>query len=173
MFDEAKGRWVNLDEDESESGPAAPPPMDPAFTAAQPAAAGPAAGPAPAGGGPPAAAPSFRAGLTSRRAGRGYVDVLSQSGMAKPNQISAPGALLPNGGPAPGPPAMLTPAAGLQQQEAGPSSLQAEDSSSSLPPMMFNPSTAGTAATADTAAAGPPMMFNPSSLGTASMPPNF
>merc|ERR1719384_2297958 len=34
IFDEAKGRWVNLDEDEDDVGPVAPPPMDPSFSAA-------------------------------------------------------------------------------------------------------------------------------------------
>merc|ERR1740123_882037 len=91
IFDEAKGRWVNLDEDEDEAGPAAPPPMDPAFSAAS---AGPSAGP---GGQQPPPVTSFRAGLTSRRGGRGYVDVLGQSGMSKP--VSSGAGLVPNGAP--------------------------------------------------------------------------
>jgi len=154
IFDEAKGRWVNLDEDEDESGPAAPPPMDPAFSAAS---AAPSAGPGGAGAPPPT---SFRAGLTSRRAGRGYVDVLGQSGMSKP-VTSGPG-LVPNGAPpvspaaaAPGlgaPPAMFNPGAPVVSQEPTPGSEGDQD-------------TGGPASM--------PMMFNPSSMGNAAMPPNF
>ena len=109
VYDEAKGRWVNLDGDEDDLAPAAPPPMDPAFSAPK---GGPATGP----GGPPATQTSFRAGLGSRR-GRGYVDVLGQAGLSKP--MSTP--MLPNGAPPAGmlgsppamggmaPPAMLNP----------------------------------------------------------------
>ena len=114
VYDEAKGRWVNLDEDEDEAGPAAPPPMDPSFSAA-PADSSARPG---AVGGPKAPPTSFRAGLASRRAGRGYVDVLGQSGMSKP-VTSDPG-MVPNGAPpvapaaAPGlgaPPVMFNPGA--------------------------------------------------------------
>ena len=86
IFDEAKGRWVNLDEDESESAAAAPPPMDPAFSQpAVPAAGGPTPGAATSNA-PPAV--NFRAGLTKKRGGRGYVDVLSQSGMLLATEFS-------------------------------------------------------------------------------------
>ena len=161
IFDEAKGRWVNLDEDEDEAGPAAPPPMDPAFSAASTA---PAAGPGGPGGpgGPPAAPTSFRAGLTSRRGGRGYVDVLGQSGMSKP--VSSP-AMMPNGAPpvspaAPGmapPPAMFNPGAPVSAQGA--------------PGSLTHP--AGGDQSEESGPASMPMMFNPSSMGASAMPPNF
>ena len=150
VFDEKTGKWVNLDADEDESAPAPPPPMDPAFSQPQPAAAG--SSPAAAAGQPPAAPINFRAGLTSKR-GRGYVDVLSQSGMSKP--VSGP-AMVPNGAPpssSMAPPAMLTPSGPVPSQD-GPSSLT-------------------TPAAADDGPSSMPMMFNPSSMGTASMPPNF
>jgi len=155
IFDEAKGRWVNLDEDEDEAGPAAPPPMDPAFSAA-PADSSARPG---AAGGPQAPPTSFRAGLASRRAGRGYVDVLGQSGMSKP-VTSDPG-LVPNGAP----PVASAAAPGL-----------------GAPPVMFNPGATpltsqeaqGPGADQDTGGpASMPMMFNPSSMGSSAMPPNF
>merc|ERR1711862_459854 len=120
-----------------------------AFSQPQPAAAG--SSPAAAAGQPPAAPINFRAGLTSKR-GRGYVDVLSQSGMSKP--VSGP-AMVPNGAPpssSMAPPAMLTPSGPVPSQD-GPSSLT-------------------TPATADDGPSSMPMMFNPSSMSTASMPPN-
>ena len=153
IFDEAKGRWVSLDEDEDEGGAATPPLMDRSFSAAF---SGSSARPG-AAGGPQAPPTSFRAGLASRRAGRGYVDVLGQSGMSKP-VTSDPG-MVPNGAPPVAPAA----APGL-----------------GAPPVMFNPGatplTSQEAQGGDQDTGGPasmPMMFNPSSMGSSAMPPNF
>ena len=152
VYDEDKKRWVNLDEDEDSQGPAAPPPMDPAFSQPSTGAGGPGGGPGGAGG-PPAAPTNFRAGLAGRRGGRGYVDVLGQSGMSKPS--SAP-AMVPNGAPPP---------------------------SSAAPPMMFSPlppapgqdDTAPASDTSDvnSGPASMPMMFNPNSMTNSSLPPAF
>ena len=91
---------------------------------------------APGGGGPggPAnAAPmNFRANLGKKK-GRGYVDVLSQSGMAKPMEAgSTPGLANGNVGGPPG--ALLDPSTPPAPQ----------DGPTSPPPMiMFNPSAMG------------------------------
>merc|ERR1719242_2866899 len=85
VFNEATGRWENTAEGEEDTcAPAAPPPM--MSSAAAPGGGG--GGP----GGPTNAAPmNFRANLGKKK-GRGYVDVLSQSGMAKPMEAgSTPG----------------------------------------------------------------------------------
>ena len=93
VFNESTGRWENTVEGEEDScAPAAPPPM----MAAAPSTGGPSQGGAP----PPV---NYRAGLTTRRGRGGYVDVLSQSGMAKPMTMT-PSALTNGAPPALAPP---------------------------------------------------------------------
>ena len=170
VYDEAKGRWVNLEGDEDDLAPAAPPPMDPAFSATGGGAAlppGPAGGPA----GPPAAPTSFRAGLGSRRGRSGYVDVLGQAGISKPitNPMLPNGALSPPGPPSVAPPAMLNP-------NLPPSNSDGPTSLSTTTPYMV-PDNAGMKEDpgANTGPASMPMMFNPSSMtgGGAEQPPGF
>merc|ERR1712106_827455 len=158
VYDEAKGRWVNMDGEEDDLAPAAPPPMDPAFSA--PSAGPTPGGPAGPGSGPPAAPTSYRAGLGNRRGRSGYVDVLGQAGLSKPmsNPLLLNGGMPPNGSPSMGamaPPAMLNPnlapassdgptSLSTGNQYMLPDSVAKEDSSantgpSSMPMMMFNP----------------------------------
>lgn len=164
VYDEAKKRWVNLDGDEDDLAPAAPPPMDPAFSAP---AAGPAIGP-----GPPSAPTSYRAGLGNRRGGRGYVDVLGQAGLSKP--VAAP--MLPNGVPPSGmlasPPAMLNPNLAPISND-GPTSLTTSN------PYMV-PDSGGVGGNDESSAnanvappSSMPMMFNPSSMAGTEQPPGF
>jgi len=171
VYDEAKGRWVNLEGDEDDLAPAAPPPMDPAFSATGGGAALP---PGPAGGSsaPPAAPTSFRAGLGSRRGRSGYVDVLGQAGISKPisNPMLPNGALSPPGPPSGAPPAMLNP-------NLPPSSGEGPTSLSTTNPYMV-PDSAGMKEDLGTTAGPasmPMMMFNPSSMtgGGAEQPPGF
>merc|ERR1712013_267902 len=170
VYDEAKGRWVNLEGDEDDLAPAAPPPMDPAFSATGGGAAlppGPAGGPA----GPPAAPTSFRAGLGSRRGRSGYVDVLGQAGISKPitNPMLPNGALSPPGLPSGAPPAMLNPDLPPSNNE-GPTSL-----STTTPYMVPDKAGMREDSGANTGPASMPMMFNPSSMtgGGAEQPPGF
>merc|ERR1719318_1582216 len=172
VYDEAKGRWVNLDGDDDDLAPAAPPPMDPAFSA--PASGPTPAGPAGPGSGPPAAPTSYRAGLGSRRGRSGYVDVLGQAGLSKP--MTNP--LLPNGGaPPPGPPSMgsLVPPAMLNPNMApisndGPTSL-----ATSNPYMVPDSGQGKEDASTSAGPASMPMMFNPSNMAGegAEQPPGF
>jgi len=134
VFNEGTGRWENTTEGEEDiCAPAAPPPM---------MSAAPSMGPG-GPGGPTGAAPmNFRAGLVGKKKGRGYVDVLSQSGMAKPMAAgSTPG--LVNGIAGGGPPGALldpsTPPAPLD----GPTSLDYGGGGAPPPMMMFNPSAMG------------------------------
>eukprot|EP00092_Neocalanus_flemingeri_P007473 GFUD01008070.1.p1 GENE.GFUD01008070.1~~GFUD01008070.1.p1 ORF type:complete len:2334 (+),score=842.22 GFUD01008070.1:46-7047(+) len=170
VYDEAKGRWVNLDGEDDDLAPAAPPPMDPAFSS-------PAAGPATGPSGPPAAPTSYRAGLGNRR-GRGYVDVLGQAGLSKP--MSTP--LLPNGVPPGGmlgsppslggmaPPSLLNPNLAPTSSD-GPTSLTTSN------PYMVPDGGAGGDDTITTSgsASMPMMMFNPSNMAGAGaeQPPGF
>jgi hypothetical protein len=128
VFDEASGRWVNTaGGDEDSSAPAAPPPMMPAMGAAPPGTA-------------PAAPINFRAGLTKRKGRGGYVDVLSQSGMAAP-----PGpAAFANGPSLPpaGPPSLLDPA-NPPSPLGGPTSLDYGGAGGAPSMMMFNPGSMG------------------------------
>jgi len=162
VYDEAKGRWVNLEGDDDDLAPAAPPPMDPAFSAPTGGSAAPPGG----SSGPPAAPTSYRAGLGSRRGRSGYVDVLGQAGLSKP--ITNP--MLPNGGvPSLAPPAMLNPNT-APSTSGGPTSL------STTNPYMVPGSDGGKEDTsANTGPASMPMMFNPSSMvgGGADQPPGF
>ena len=134
IYDEAKGKWVNLDEDEDTAVAAAPPPMMGGMPGG-----GPGAGPAPT---------SYRAGLAGRRGGRGYVNVLGQSGMTKP----AGPTMMPNGGGQP----PLTPL-----DLPGPAS---------TPMVPVNqPSDDNTQDSSGPASM--PLMFNPGSLSGSSIPP--
>ena len=119
-----------MEGEEDSCAPAAPPPM----MAAAPSTGGPSQGGAP----PPV---NYRAGLTTRRGRGGYVDVLSQSGMAKPMTMTP--SSLTNGAP-PGPgPALLDPSSPPSPQD-GPTSLDYGGASSAPPPMMmFDPSSMG------------------------------
>jgi len=122
VFNEASGKWENKDGDNDSVAPAAPPPMDPQFSA-QPNA-------------PPT---NFRAGLTKKRGARGYVDILGQSGMSKP--VADGTVLLPNNMPtsiSQPPPSLMNP---NQPPSDGPTSLQTDtsDPAPSSMPMMFNP----------------------------------
>jgi len=135
IYDEAKGKWVNLDEDEDSSVSAAPPPMDPVCVPGS----GPSSGPAPT---------NYRAGLAGRRAGRGYVNVLGQSGMTKP--VAAP--MMPNGAP---PMTPLDPPASNPASNLMVPSSQASDEN--LPD--------------NSGPASMPMMFNPNSMSGSSLPP--
>ena len=143
VFNEATGRWENTAEGEEDTcAPAAPPPM--MNSAAAPGGGG--GGP----GGPANAAPmNFRANLGKKK-GRGYVDVLSQSGMAKPMEAgSTPGLVNGNVGGPPG--ALLDPSTPPAPQD-GPTSLDYGGGGGAPPPMM---------------------MFNPSAMGGAQQPPAF
>lgn len=143
IFNESTGRWENTAEGEEDScAPAAPPPM----MAATPSNSGNA--PQPGGGGAPPPM-NFRAGLTKRKGRGGYVDVLSQSGMAKPMTMAPPSLnndpALPPLGPAP---SLLDPS-NPPSPQGGPTSLDYGDGGSNAPNhapppmMMFNPSTMG------------------------------
>jgi len=170
VYDEAKGRWVNLDGEEDDLAPAAPPPMDPAFSS-------PSSGPAPGPGGPPVAPTSYRAGLGGRR-GRGYVDVLGQAGLSKP--MSTP--MIPNGAPPGGmlgsppamggmaPPVMLNPNLAPTSSD-GPTSL----TTSNNPYMVPGGGGGGDENSANSGPSSMPMMFNPSSMAgvSADQPPGF
>ena len=169
VFDEAKGRWVNLDGDDDDLAPAAPPPKDPAFSVPT---ATTLSGPAAFGGGPPVAPTSFRAGLGSRRGRSGYVDVLGQAGLSKP--MANP--MLPNGGPGGGPPVGTSPPTMFNPNIApisgdGPTSL---DTGSNNPYMV--PDKGGDdEGVSSSGPASMPMMFNPSAMsGTGTeQPPGF
>ena len=141
IYDEAKGKWVNLDEDEDTSVAAAPPPM---------------MGGMPGGGPGTAPAPtSYRAGLAGKRAGRGYVNVLGQSGMTKP---TGP-AMIPNGGGGGG---------GGGQPPMAPLDLPSLPASTPLVPL----SQPGDNNSQDNSGpASMPLMFNPGSLSGSSLPP--
>ena len=92
---------------------------------------------------------NFRANLGKKK-GRGYVDVLSQSGMAKPMEAgSTPGLVNGNVGGPPG--ALLDPSTPPAPQD-GPTSLDYGGGGGAPPPMM---------------------MFNPSAMGGAQQPPAF
>ena len=135
MFNEATGRWENTAEGEEDTcAPAAPPPM---------MAAAPSSGGGPGGPGGPANAPpmNFRAGLVGKKKGRGYVDVLSQSGMAKPMAAgSTPGLVNGNAGGPPG--ALLDPSTPPAPPDV-PTSLDYGGGGAPPPMMMFNPSAMG------------------------------
>jgi len=166
VYDEAKGRWVNLEGDDDDLAPAAPPPMDPAFSASGGAASPP--GQTVGSSGPPAAPTSFRAGLGSRRGRSGYVDVLGKAGISKP--ITNP--MLPNGAISPptgAPPAMLNPNLPLSSND-GPTSL-----STTSPYMVPDSGGLKEDHSANTGPASMPMMFNPSNMagGGAEQPPGF
>ena len=149
IYDEAKGKWVNLDEDEDTAVAAAPPPM----MAGMGGGGGGGGGmPGPGSGQAPT---SYRAGLAGRRGGRGYVNVLGQSGMTKP------AAAMPNGASSGGggglPPPMMTPldfpslpAATPMVPASQPSNDTSQDNSGP---------------------ASMPLMFNPGSLSGSSLPP--
>ena len=176
-YDDKLGRWVNTDEDENSSAPAAPPPMDPAFMrkSQEPKPSAP-SGVAPAlsgdpGGALPPGPTNFR--VAKRRGRAAYVDVNRQSGLTKPVSATAM------------PPMMM--ADDMQSQQP-----------SSLPPMLFNPGAVeatangsgspdegpgslqldspgdvGSGAETSSVPAGVPMMFNPSSMGSVTAPPTF
>jgi hypothetical protein len=170
VYDEKLGRWVNLDGDEDDLAPAAPPPMDPSFAVA----------PAPGGGAAPTSgllsAPTsgFRAQPGKRR-GRGYVDVFGQAGATKPVPVSpmmlgdpmAPPGGAAGGGGAPTPaafPTIFNPTLTAHSNDDIPTGFAATTSASS------------DETTANEGEGGPasmPMMFNPSYMTTVTAPPAF
>ena len=137
IYDEAKGKWVNLDEDEDTAVAAAPPPM---MGGGGMPGGGPAAGPAPT---------SYRAGLAGRRGGRGYVNVLGQSGMTKPAAT-----MMPNGGGQPPPMTPLDLPSLPSTTPMIPANQPSDDN---------NQDNSGPASM--------PLMFNPGSLSGSSLPP--
>ena len=181
-YDEKLGRWVNTEEDESSSAPAAPPPMDPAFMnkSMKGGPPTPSSVPASPGDAPPAMSTSFRAPRMRGRAA--YVDVNRQSGLAKPMSATAAGLppmLVPGGGgsmstdqqPASLPPMLFNPGPPLANGDNGPSSLQPSPSAGDEAEPVGD---GGAGGSSDTAApAGVPMMFNPSSMGSVAAPPTF
>ena len=151
VFNESTGRWENTVDGEQEAvAPTAPPPMMPGVPASNGGVAG--GLPGGLGGGAPPPNMSFRAGLTKKRGRAGYVDALSQSGMAKPMTMMAPPLSNGSAAPLPSTPALLDPSTPPSPQD-GPESLD------------FGAGGGG--------GAPPMMMFNPSSLGSLEPPPAF
>ncbi len=177
VYDEKLGRWVNLDGDEDDLAPAAPPPMDPSFAMG-------AVAPAPGG----AAAPSsgllsspttgFRAQPGKRR-GRGYVDVFGQAGATKPVPVSPmmlgdpmapPGGTAGGGGgglpPTPAAfPTIFNPTLTAHSSDDIPTGFAATTTSASSDETTANEGGGGPASM--------PMMFNPSYMTTVTAPPAF
>ena len=176
VYDEKLGRWVNMDGDEDEMAPAAPPPMDPAF-----AAAGPASMPTAAAVSPTATSPSGFRAQPGKRRGRGYVDVFGQAGATKPVPVSPMmlvDPMLPPGPPGGGgssgpsagllPPAIFNPTLTAHSNDDIPSSV--------MMPGQDIPSAAAAEGPVANGSDGPsslPMMFNPSYMTTVSAPPAF
>jgi hypothetical protein len=174
VFDEKLGRWVNLDGDQDDLAPAAPPPMDPSFASGVPAASpGGVSGPTTPSGLSPT---GFRAQPGKRR-GRGYVDVFSQAGATKPVPVSpmmlvdpmAPpsnssGGGIGTAGLAPPLPAIFNPTLTAHSNDDIPSSVM---------PGYALPSAADEVANSSEGPASMPMMFNPSYMTTVAAPPAF
>lgn len=165
-YDEDLKRWVNTDEDEDTSTPAAPPPMDPAFMMNNPPMGQTAQLPGAPSNAPPTAPTSFR----RKGRGRAYVDVIGQSGITKPiSSTNAPPMLMPSTPSTDQPPGGMTPmlfnpAAVSQGADDGPSSLQLGGSIGAAD---------GQDDQNSSGAQSMPMMFNPSSMGSVTAPPTF
>jgi len=164
-YDENLKRWVNTDEDEDTSAPAAPPPMDSAFMTNNPSMGQTAPLPGAPSNAPPAAPTSFR----RKGRGRAYVDVIGQSGMSKPiSGSSAPPMMMPSSPSTDQPPGitpmLFNPGAVSEGVDDAPSSLQLSGSVAAA---------VGQDDQNSSGAQSMPMMFNPSSMGSVTAPPTF
>jgi hypothetical protein len=180
VFDEKLGRWVNLDGDEDDLAPAAPPPMDPAFAAGG-SGASPAAGPGTSAAAPTATSPTGFRAQPGKRRGRGYVDVFGQAGATKPVPVSPmmlDPMLPPMGGGGGGPSAGLPPAAPAIFNPTV-TSHNNDDIPSGVMPGYEIPSGGeglsggGSGGGSSEGPPSMPMMFNPSYMAAVSAPPAF